>query len=69
MLARMTLKPGSVAANVIPRRSGTDENVHLHLDAGIAIYATERDSVNLAVMRTAERRAAYPAKTEAPSRC
>ena len=49
----MRLIPGRVSANVIPGRAGTDEDVHLYLNAGIAIHAAERDSVNPTVMGAA----------------
>lgn len=54
---------------MVPWRPGTDKEVHPDLDAGIAVDATQRHPVYLAVMQAAERRAALAAEAKAPSRC
>ena len=64
----MRLKLRSIAADMIPRGTRTDKDVHFYLNAGITIYATECHAVNLAVMKAAERRAAHPTEAETPSR-
>ena len=42
-------------SDVIPGRLGSDEDVHLDFDAGVAVDASQRHAVNLSLVRAAER--------------
>jgi hypothetical protein len=57
----------SAAADVVPRRLRPNEDVHLDLDARIAIDAAQRHPMHLAVADAAECGAAALAETKAPA--
>jgi hypothetical protein len=52
---------------MVPRGARTDKDVHANLNARIAIYTTQRDTVHGSVMNATKRGAASSAKAEAPS--
>ena len=54
---------GSVAANDVPTRSGIHKDVHLYLNAGIAIDAPERYAMNLPTVCSTESCSANAAET------
>jgi len=47
MTVRLLVELRRGPSDVIPGRLGSDENVHLDRDAGIAVDASQRDAVNL----------------------
>jgi hypothetical protein len=57
-----------VAADVIPWRLRSNEDVHLDLNARIAINCTESNSVYFALVHSTECGAAGPAEAQTPSR-
>ena len=58
----------SAASNVIPRCLGTDEYVHVDLNAGVTINGTESYPVHVVFMSSTERRSTRATEAEAPSR-
>ena len=62
-ILRMGVVLRGVSADMIPWGTGPDEDMHFDLNAWIAVYATERDAVHLAVMTATERRAAPATET------
>jgi hypothetical protein len=57
-----------VATDVIPRRLRSNEDVHLDLNARIAVNCTESDSMYFALVRPTERGTAGLAEAQTPSR-
>lgn len=58
-----------VATDVIPGCLRSNEDVHLDLNARIAVNCTESDSMYFALVRPAERGTAGLAEAQTPSRC
>jgi hypothetical protein len=57
-----------VATDVIPRRLRSNEDVHLNLNAWIAVNCTESDSMYLSLVHSAERGTAGLTEAQTPSR-
>jgi len=57
-----------VAADVIPRCLRSNEDVHLDLNAGVAVNCTETDSMYFALVHPTERGTAGFAEVQTPSR-
>ena len=68
-ILRMSLILRGCSANMIPWRTGSDEDMHFYLNPWIAVDATECDAVDLAVMTATERRPAPATEAQAPSWC
>jgi len=68
MTVRLLVELRRGPSNVIPWRLGSDENVRLDLDAGIAVDASQRHPMNLSFVGAAERGSADAAKAKAPAR-
>jgi hypothetical protein len=57
-----------VAADMVPRGARTHKDMHANLNARIAIYTTQRDTVHRSLMNATKRGATRSAKAETPSR-
>ena len=56
------------SSNMIPWSLGTNENMHLDLDAGVTVDGTESYPMHIIFMSSAKCRSAGATKAEAPSR-
>jgi len=53
---------------MVPRGARTDKDMHANLNARIAIYTTQGDTVHYSLMNATKRGATGSAKAETPSR-
>jgi hypothetical protein len=66
-MRRELLVLGGAPADVVPRSFGTDEDVHIDLDTGVAVHGSERHTVHFSGGRAAQRAATATTEAKAPS--